>query len=251
MATVDLKCEIRTKVGKEAARRIRQAQRIPGVVYGGPGGPIPVQVKPQDLLTALVAGENVLINLSLVGGGDGQRRTVILKELQLDPVKGRPLHADFLEITMERKIRVQVPLVLTGDPVGVKGKGGILEQPLRQLSVECLPLNIPDRISVDVANLDIGNAIHVRDLIVGEGVRILEDPARVVASVTMPAAEEVVAPVEEKPAEPELVGKKEKVEEEPEPEAKGKAKAEAKPEAKPEAKAKQPEGKGKPETKTK
>jgi hypothetical protein len=104
---------------------------------------------------------------------------------------------------------------------------------------------------VDVANLDIGNAIHVRDLIVGEGVRILEDPARVVASVTMPAAEEVVAPVEEKPAEPELVGKKEKVEEEPEPEAKGKAKAEAKPEAKPEAKAKQPEGKGKPETKTK
>ena len=230
MATVDLKCEIRTKVGKQAARRVRQAHRIPGVVYGGPGGPIPVAVKPQDLLTALVAGENVLINLSLAGGGGGQTRTVILKELQLDPVKGRPLHADFLEISMERKIRVEVPLVLTGDSVGVKGKGGILEQPLRQLAVECLPLNIPDRISVDVARLDIGDAIHVRDLTVGEGIRILEDSGRVVASVTAPAAEEVAAPVEEKPAEPEVVGRKEKekVEAEPEPEAKAKPEAKTK-----------------------
>jgi large subunit ribosomal protein L25 len=230
MATVDLKCEIRIKVGKEAARRVRQAQRIPGVVYGGPGGPIPVAVKPQDLLTALVGGENVLINLSLAGGGGGQTRTVILKELQLDPVKGRPLHADFLEISLERKIRVEVPLVLTGDSVGVKGKGGILEQPLRQLTVECLPLSIPDRISVDVASLDIGDAIHVRDLTVGEGIRILEDSARVVASVTTPAAEEVVAPVEEKPAEPEVVGRKEKekVEAEAEPEAKAKPEAKTK-----------------------
>jgi hypothetical protein len=120
---------------------------------------------------------------------------------------------------MERKIRVEVPLVLTGESAGVKSKGGILEQPLRQLFVECLPLNIPDRIAVDVASLDIGDAIHVRDLTVGEGVRILEDAARVVASVVAPAAEEVAAPVEEKPVEPEVVGKKEKVEAEAEPEA--------------------------------
>jgi large subunit ribosomal protein L25 len=195
------------------------------VVYGGAGSPIPVTLKPRDLLAALGAGENVLINLSLAGGGeDGRTRVVILKELQLDPVRGRPLHADFLEISMERKIRVEVPLVLTGDSVGVKGKGGILEQPLRQLAVECLPLNIPERITVEVSNLDIGDAIHVRDLTVGEGIRILEDSGRVVASVTAPAAEEVAAPVEEKPVEPEVVGKreKEKVEGEPEPEAKAK-----------------------------
>jgi large subunit ribosomal protein L25 len=148
---------------------------------------------------------------------------VILKELQIDPVKGRPLHADFLEVSMERKIRVEVPLVLSGEPVGVKSKGGILEQPLRQLFVECLPLDIPDRIPVDVSQLDIGNAIHVRDITVGEGVRILEDADRVVASVVAPAAEEVAAPVEEeKPAEPELVGKKEKPEVEAEAEAKTK-----------------------------
>jgi len=226
MATVDLKGAVRTAVGKGEAKRLRRSRQIPGIVYGGLQGPIPVVVNPQELLSALGAGENVLINFSL-GRADGtETHMVILKELQMDPVRGRPLHADFLEVSMERKIRVEVPLVLTGESVGVKGKGGILEQPLRQLFVECLPLNIPDRISVDVSQLDIGDAIHVRDLTVGEGLRILEDAGRVVASVVAPAAEEVAAPVEEKPAEPELVGKKEKAE--TEIEAEGKPKAEVK-----------------------
>ena len=230
MATVDLKGQVRTTLGKEGAKRLRRALRIPGVVYGGARGTIPVVVNPQELLSALGAGENVLINLSLSSGAAPEEFTVILKELQVDPVKGRPLHADFLEISMERKIRVEVPLVLTGESVGVKGKGGILEQPLRQLFVECLPLAIPEKIVVDVSALDIGNAVHVRDLTVAEGIRILEDGARVVASVVAPAAEEVAAVVEEeKPAEPEVVGKKEKEAEEAE--AEGKPKAEAKPKA--------------------
>jgi large subunit ribosomal protein L25 len=230
MATVNLQGEIRTAVGKTAAKRLRRALRIPGVVYGGKQVPLPVVVNPHELLSALEAGENVLINLSVAGIGGTQTRTVILKELQLDPVKGRPLHADFMEVSMEREIRVEVPLILAGEPVGVKSKGGILEQPLRQLFVECLPLNIPERITVEVSALDIGDAVHVRDLTVGEGVRILEDAARVVASVVAPAAEEVAVPVEEKPAEPEVVGKKEKAEAEAaaEGEAEAKPKAEAK-----------------------
>jgi large subunit ribosomal protein L25 len=223
MATVDLKGVVRTTVGKGEAKRLRRSHQIPGIVYGGQQGPIPVVVNPRELLSALDVGENVLINLSLGRADGSETRMVILKELQIDPVKGRPLHADFLEVSMERKIRVEVPLVLSGEPVGVKSKGGILEQPLRQLFVECLPLDIPDRIPVDVSQLDIGNAIHVRDITVGEGVRILEDADRVVASVVAPAAEEVAAPVEEeKPAEPELVGKKEKPEVEAEAEAKTK-----------------------------
>ncbi len=222
MATVDLKGEIRTAMGKGEAKRLRRARRIPGIVYGGSQGPVPVVVDPRELLAAIGAGENVLINLSLGKEEAGQRHMVILKELQLDPVKGRPLHADFQQVSMERKIRVEVPLVLTGEPVGVKSKGGILEQPLRQLFVECLPLNIPERIPVDVSALDIGNAIHVRDLRVGEAIRILDDGGRVVASVVAPVAEEVAAPVEEKPAEPEVVGRKEKVEAEVEVEAKSK-----------------------------
>jgi large subunit ribosomal protein L25 len=230
MATVDLRAEFRTVVGKEGAKRLRRAQRIPAVVYGGPRGPISVVVSPHDLMTALEAGENVLINLSLTGGEAPRTSVVILKELQRDPVKGRPLHADFQEISMERKIRVEVSVALSGEPVGVKDKGGILEHTLRQLLVECLPLSIPDRIVVDVAALDIGDALHVRDVTAPEGVRLLDDGARVVASVLAPAAEEVAAPTEEeKPAEPEVVGKKEKEEAEAGAEAKeGKEGKEAK-----------------------
>jgi len=231
MATADLKGEVRSLVGKADAKRLRRALRIPGIVYGGSQGPLPVVVNPHDLISALAAGDNVLINLSLGENAGPQTRTVILKELQIDPVKGRPLHADFMEISMERKIRVEVPLVLTGESVGVKGKGGILEQPLRLLYVECLPLSIPERILVDVSALDIGNAVHVRDLTVDEGIRILEDSGRVVASVVAPEAEEVAAPAEEKPTEPELVGKKEKAEGEGEAEAPAETKAEAKPKA--------------------
>ena len=226
MATLDLKGELRSVVGKEGAKRLRRAQRIPAVVYGGQRGPVPVTVNPLELLKVLEAGENVLINLSL-GGDGGQTSLVILKELQRHPAKGQVLHADFQEVSMDRKIRVEVPLVFTGEAVGVKDKGGILEHTLRQLLVECLPLSIPERITVDVAGLDIGDALHVSDITVGEGIRILDEGARVIASVLAPAAEEVAAPTEEeKPTEPEVVGKKEK--EEAEPAAEGKeAKAKA------------------------
>lgn len=228
MATVELRGEIRTAVGKQVAKQLRRAQRIPAVVYGGERGPVSVTVNPQELLSVLAAGENVLINLSLAGGEMPWTSLVILKELQRDPVKSRPLHADFQEISMERKIRVEVSVVLSGEPIGVKDKGGILEQSLRQLSVECLPANIPDRIVVDVSGLDIGNAVHVRDVRAAEGIRILDDSGRVVATVLAPATEEVAAPTEEAQAEPEVVGKKEKEEAEAAPEAKAKAGAEAK-----------------------
>ena len=247
MATVDLQGELRTQAGKQVAKRLRRAQRIPAVVYGGQRGPVSVAVNPKELLSVLESGENTLINLSLGGGATPQTSLVILKELQRDPVKGRPLHADFQAITMEQKIRVEVPLVLSGDPIGVKDKGGILEHSLRQLSVECLPIDIPEKIVVDVSGLDIGNALHVRDVHVAEGIRILDDAARVLASVSAPAAEEVAAPVEEAPAEPEVVGKKEKEEPEaaaadskakPGAEAKAKPGAEAKAKTAPEAKTK-------------
>ncbi|HTX54778.1 MAG TPA: 50S ribosomal protein L25 [Candidatus Baltobacteraceae bacterium] len=212
MATVDLKGELRSVVGKEGAKRLRRQQRVPAVVYGRERGPVSVTINPTELLKVLESGENVLINLSL-GGDGGQTSLVILKELQRDPAKGRVLHADFQEVSVDRKIRVEVPLVMTGTPVGVKDKGGILEHTLRQLLVECLPLSIPERITVDVSGLDIGDALHVSDITVAEGIRILDEGARVMVSVIAPAAEEVAAPTEEeKPVEPEVVGKKEKEE---------------------------------------
>jgi large subunit ribosomal protein L25 len=239
MATVELRGEVRSTTGKQVAKQLRRAQRIPAVVYGGQRGPVSVTVNPLELLAVLEAGANVLINLSLAGGETPQTSLVILKDLQRDPVKWRPLHADFQEISMERKIRVEVSVVVSGEPIGVKDKGGILEQSLRQLLVECLPGSIPDRIVVDVTGLDIGDVLHVRDVGVADGVRILDDAGRVVASVIAPAAEEVAAPTEEAPTEPEVVGKKEKEEgEAAAPEAKGKAGPEAKGKAGAEAKTK-------------
>jgi large subunit ribosomal protein L25 len=241
MATVDLQGEIRTALGKGVAKKLRRARRIPGVVYGGKHGAVSVTVDPAALLGVLGQGENVLINLALAGDG-GRTALVILKELQRDPVKGGPLHVDFQEVSMEKKVRVEVSLHLTGEATGVKNKGGILEHGLRQLFIECLPLAIPERITLDVSALDIGNSLHVADLTLPEGVRVLDDPERVVASVVAPTVEEAPAPAEaEAAAEPEVVGKKEK-EEAPAEEGKGKGEAKAegkgKAEAKPEAKAK-------------
>ncbi|MDD5560360.1 50S ribosomal protein L25 [Candidatus Methylomirabilis sp.] len=212
MADAVLKGQVRTQVGKGTAKKLRRQRMIPAVVYGGPSGPMAVTVNPLEMLKLMGtgAGENVLITLSLEG--DGERlKTVILKELQRDPVRGEPLHADFLEISMKRKIRVQVPLRIVGEAVGVKLKGGILEQHLREVSVECLPGAIPSHIQVDVGHLDLGHAIHVRELTVGGDIKILEDPARPVVAVLIQrvAAEEVAAAAEEKPGEPEVVGKKE------------------------------------------
>lgn len=212
MAEMLLKGQIRTGLGKQAAKKLRRQRLIPGVVYGGAAGPVPVAINPIDLAKALAtgAGENVLITLSLVGDGE-RSTTVILKELQRDPVKGEPLHADFLEISMKRKIRVQIPVQLVGEAIGVKNKGGFVEQHLREVAVECLPGAIPGQIQVDVSHLDLGNAIHVRDLTMAGDVRLLEDAARPVVSVLAPKAvvEEEAVAVEEKPAEPEVVGKKE------------------------------------------
>ncbi len=213
MAEAVLKGQVRTRVGKGVAKQLRQQRLIPAVVYGGSSGPMAVTVNPVEMLKILGtgAGENVLITLSLEGDTE-RSRTVILKELQRDPVRWEPLHADFFEISMKRRIRVQIPLRIVGEAVGVKLRAGILEQHLREVTVECLPGAIPSHIQVDVSHLDLGHAIHVRELTVGEDIRVLDDPARPVVAVMVQrvAVEETAAATEEKAAEPEVVaGKKE------------------------------------------
>ncbi len=213
MQELVLKGQVRTQIGKEAAKKLRRQRLIPAVVYGGASEPTAVTVNPLDMMKLLAtgAGENALITLAL--DGDGERsRTVILKALQRDPVRGGPLHADFLEVSMTRKIKVQIPVKLVGEAIGVKLKGGLLEQHLREVTVECLPAAIPGHIQVDISHLDLGHGIHVRELTVEGDVRVVEDPARPVVTVLVQrvAAEEgAAAATEEKPAEPEVVGKKE------------------------------------------
>jgi large subunit ribosomal protein L25 len=253
MALLELSGQIRPGAGKGVAGRLRAAGQVPAIVYGGPGGPVPVVVKQKDLAILLQARGrgNALIKLTLAagpegptpGGGDGgATRTVLLKEVQTDPVLGGLVHADFLEVTMDRRIRVEVPVVLAGQPVG-RTKGGLVEWTLRTVAVECLPLAIPEAIRLDVSPLDIGDALHVSDLPVPEGVRVLGDGGRTVVSVTAPAAEEEAAPAaaEAAPAEPEVLTKREGKEEAPAAAPEEKAKKE--PEKK--GKEKEPEKKGK------
>lgn len=206
-----LKGQVRTQFGTGAAKRLRRQRLIPAIVYGGESGPTAVTVNPLEMMKLLGGGggENVLITLAL--DGDGERsRTVIVKGLQRDPVRGGPLHADFLEVSMQRKIKVQIPLRLTGEAVGVKLKGGLLEQHLREVTVECLPGAIPSHIEVEIGQLDLGHSIHVRELAIAGDIRVVDDPARPVVTVLIQrvAAEGAAAATEEKTAEPEVVGKK-------------------------------------------
>lgn len=186
--------EERTGTGKGYNRKLRVTGRIPAVVYGRGRQTRPVVVDPAALHKILKTshlGINTLIDLKV-----GSHETVVLvREIQRQPVGGAWLHADLYEVDLQQTIEVRVPLHIVGKPMGVE-KGGILDHPLREVEIECLPRAIPDQVEVDVSSLDVGDSIHVRDLLLPEGARMLSDPDLAVASVVLPRAEE-----EEKPAE--------------------------------------------------
>ncbi|HYE86650.1 MAG TPA: 50S ribosomal protein L25 [Vicinamibacterales bacterium] len=158
----------RNTKGKNEARRLRAAGRLPAVVYGAQkigDAPAPesVSVDPKPFLRILhsASGFNTLITLRVDGGGEAR---VLAKNVQLDPITHHPLHADFYRVNMDRKIKVTVPISLRGEARGVKQDGGVLDFVHREIDVEVLPANIPDTIEVDITNLGIGDAVHVRDL---------------------------------------------------------------------------------------
>ena len=197
MGDWSLEVELREGTGKGVARKLRAAGRIPGVLYGRGRAPQSVALDPRALervITASEAGMNTLIDLSIAGSRDRAERVVLVKELQRDPVRGAPLHVDLYQVDLTATIEVKVPIVLRGRPRGVELSGGILDQALRELDVECLPRAIPESIAVDVSELDIGGSVHVRDLVLPEGVALRSDPDLSVASVIMPKVEEEAAP---------------------------------------------------------
>ena len=154
--------------GKNEARRLRAAGKIPATLYGAQKAgdapqPESVSVDPKPFLRILhsASGLNTLITLKVQGGGDAR---VLVKNVQFDPISSHPLHADFYRVNMDRKIRVTVPIALRGESRGVKQDGGVLDFVHREIEIEVLPANIPDSIEVDVTNLGIGDSVHVRDL---------------------------------------------------------------------------------------
>jgi large subunit ribosomal protein L25 len=215
----------RAESGKNVNRRLRVAGQIPGVLYGAKKEAVPVSVSPKDIGAILrsATGENTLFDLDL----DGSRRKVLIKEFQLEPIQGHLLHADFYEVALDKTLQVSVHIELQGVPVGVKVQGGVLDFITRELEIECLPTDIPEKIVVDVSNLELNKHLRVSDLTLSDRLTVLTEPDVVIAHVVVPRAEEAPAAAAEAAAAPEAGA-------EPEVIKKGKAEegAEEKPEKK-------------------
>ena len=209
-----VRATLRVGRGKNDARRARRDGMVPITVYGG-GAETVAAVAPLRDLAAILrseSGRNTIFTIEVDGVGASE---VMFHDRQIDPLKGRLIHADLTRLVKGQKIEVTVPLHLTGEPIGVKEKQGVLEQTVREIEIKCEPRDIPDTLDVDVSGLDVHDVLHVSDIPVAAGIEILTDAELVIATVGIVKEEEVVAaPVEgEEPAEPEVIGKGKKEEE--------------------------------------
>lgn len=211
MEKVILKADIRSQTGKRAAKDLRNQGEIPANVYKGGKEALSLKVASKSMEEALhtTAGENVIITLEISGGDNVKDKTVLIKEIQREPIRNQMLHVDFNEISLTEVLKVDVPLVSHGESVGVKIDGGTLEHVMRELHVECLPTAIPEKIEVEVSALKIGDAVYVKDVVVPDGVKVLNDPELIVMIVKSPKVEvPVEAAVAGAVEEPELIRKK-------------------------------------------
>jgi len=205
---VKLKAEPRTDVGRSAVRKLKARGIIPAIIYGGKDKPQPLQVAARDIniMMSHASGENVLVELEVAG--EKSSRTALVQEVQHSPVGGDIRHVDFHAISMDETIQAEVPLEPIGTANGVKNFGGLLEQSLRALAIECLPRDLPDRITVDISQLNIGDSIHVRDIQLPSGVTAKVQLDLTAFSVLAPVVEEEPAVAEAAPAGPEVITEK-------------------------------------------
>lgn len=210
-----LKAEIRGDFGKGEARRLRQRGFIPGIVYGSKKESIPLVINPLDIerILSLETGENTIFQLRISGAETINQ--VMIKDFQLDPVTTKLLHVDLLRVSMETRLRVEIPIIIEGEAKGVEIDGGIMEFTQREVEVECFPQDLPEHIKVDVSEMNIGDLVRVTDLTVDDKVKMLSPPEQVIVSIAAPEVEEVAVTEEEEeaPAEAEIA-EEEKPEEE-------------------------------------
>ncbi|MBA2430871.1 MAG: 50S ribosomal protein L25 [Chthoniobacterales bacterium] len=204
---VKLTAERRTGLGRSAVRKIKATGAVPAVIYGSKDKPEALQVSRREINAILshASGENILVELEIAGSGN---RLALVQEVQHSPIGGDVLHIDFHAVSMDEMIEADVPLEPIGTANGVKNFGGLLEQSLRSLSIECKPRDLPDVISVDVSALNVGDAIHVRELPLPEGVTTRVPPDLTAFSVLAPTVEETPAVAATAPAAPEVIKEK-------------------------------------------
>ena len=215
MELIELNANIRTTVGNGPARRLRQSGQLPAVLYG-PGAEtvlLSVNISDFDLVLKKSGASQLLLNL-VIQDSETYTRSAMVKELQTHPVSRNFLHVDFYEIAMDRKIKVKVPIVTTGIAKGVE-LGGVLQIIRREIEVLCLPFEVPESFEIDVADLDIGDSIHVRDISQEGEIEFLEDENFTVVTLLIPKIEEEEEPVEEEEEEAEEAAVEGEVEEAP------------------------------------
>ncbi|MDI6710708.1 MAG: 50S ribosomal protein L25/general stress protein Ctc [Thermoanaerobacterales bacterium] len=204
MATEHLDVVVREGRGRSCRNRLRAEGKIPAVVYGRAVGSLPVEVETRAVERLIDRhGAGGLVELGLKGGGRVKKYHAIIKDIQYHPIKRHLQHVDFQQISLKEDVTTHVPLRLVGEAPGAK-KGGVVEQHLRQVEVSCLPTRIPEAIDVDISGLDLGESLHVKDVNVPEGVRLLTDEEISVVSISAPrreALEPEAAEAEEKAAE--------------------------------------------------
>src|SRR3989442_5835461 len=209
MAEVTLEVSRREKSGKEIAKKLRAAGKVPAVVYGGHKEPVAIEVDRKAVSELVQKSDHGVRSIFILKmSGTDQQRHAMIKDIQIDPISRKMTHIDFVRVLMDEVIRTTVPVHVTGTPIGVK-EGGILDFQVRDLHVECLPNAIPDKIDVEVSQLAMHQYIRISELQLPKGLKVLDDPERVVVGVTHLRAEAIptpeAAPVEEVLAEPEVI----------------------------------------------
>ncbi|MDQ3280979.1 MAG: 50S ribosomal protein L25 [Acidobacteriota bacterium] len=206
MAEVTLEVTRREATGKEVAKKLRRDGKVPAVVYGGHREPVAIVVDRKSVSELIQKSEHGIRSVFLLKmAGSDQQRHAMIKELTIDPVSRRMTHIDFVRVIMDENVKVTVPVHVTGTALGVK-EGGLLDFQLRELHIECLPNAIPDSIDVDVTPLNGHDYFRIKDLKLPEGVKVLDDPERVVVGVTHARVEADTA-AEGATAEPEVIKK--------------------------------------------
>ncbi|MGH7885052.1 MAG: 50S ribosomal protein L25/general stress protein Ctc [Thermodesulfobacteriota bacterium] len=187
MAQSTLNAKVRKRIGKSGAKEVRNEGNIPAVLYGKKSAPVSLAINPKELKDALKtsAGINTLLELKYTDEGKEYKKVSLLREVQVDPISSHPVHLDFQILELDEAITVEIPLVLTGRPVGVR-EGGVLMEKIREIEISCLPSDIPSTLEIDISHLKLGEAVHIRDLTLPNGVTVTKEADEEIASVISP-----------------------------------------------------------------
>lgn len=211
MESVKIEANIRNEVGKEAVKKVRKGGFVPGVVYGSDiNKALSISQSSLKVLRGINFSESTVIEMDFVSDDKMEPISVLIKKVQFNPLTEEVSHIDFLKVSLKEKIKVHVPIILKGEAKGLK-EGGVLEQLLREISVEGLPLDVPEKIEMDISDLDIGHSLHVSDLSITENIKVITDPGAAIVTIVAKKEEVEEKAVEEEgeaAAEPEVIKEK-------------------------------------------